>query len=101
MKQSVEAIGRKVAAAIKHGLTPLICIGETREQKDAGSSGAVLEEQVKGSLAQLNNEQKTSSILFAYEPVWAIGNHGTPASADYADKRQRHIIAIANKVLGH
>jgi len=96
-----ESIGRKVAAAVRHGLTPLICIGETREQRDAGRAESVLEEQVNGSLMLLNDKQKTAPILFAYEPVWAIGAGGTPASASYADKQQRHIVAVASKVLGH
>ena len=95
-----ETVGLKVAAAVKHGLTPLICIGETREQRDADRAETVLAEQVKTSLSQLSEEQKTAQILFAYEPVWAIGAGGTPASASCADKQQRHIVAVAHQVLG-
>ena len=60
----------------------------------------VLEEEVRGALSKLSDDQKQAEILFAYEPVWAIGENGIPASADYADARQAEIIAVAESVLG-
>ena len=48
----------------------------------------------------LSDDQKAAPILLAYEPVWAIGENGIPASADYADDRQAEIIAVAEDVLG-
>ena len=95
-----ETVGRKTRAAARHGLTPLICIGETLAQREAGRARAVLETQVRGALAKLDAAQKSAPILFAYEPVWAIGVNGIPASSGYADARQAEIIAVAEDALG-
>ncbi|ROU03462.1 triose-phosphate isomerase [Histidinibacterium lentulum] len=93
-----ETVGLKVAAALRHGLTPLICIGETLEDRESGRAGDILAAQVRGALAGAAGSG--APILLAYEPVWAIGEHGTPASADYADARQAEIGAFAEEVLG-
>jgi len=95
-----ETVGRKVESAIRHGLIPLICIGETLADKESGQAVSVLEKEVRGALQFLSDDQKNASILFAYEPVWAIGERGVPASAEYADARQADILDVAQKVLG-
>ncbi|SDY96108.1 triosephosphate isomerase [Jannaschia faecimaris] len=95
-----ETVGRKVQAAVRHGLTPLICIGESGADKDAGRAAEVLSGQVRTALARLSEDQKAAPILLAYEPVWAIGTGGTPATPDYADARQAEIAAVATKMLG-
>lgn len=95
-----ETIGLKVESAVRHGLIPLICIGETLAEREAGRAAKVLETQVRGALAKLTGLQKQAKILLAYEPVWAIGVNGIPASSDYADARQAEIIAVAQDVLG-
>lgn len=95
-----ETVGLKTEAAIRHGLAPLICVGETLAEREAGHAAAVLERQVRGALLRLEGRQKHAPILFAYEPVWAIGVNGVPASSDYADARQAEIIAVAADVLG-
>lgn len=95
-----ETVGLKVEAAVRHGLIPLICIGETLEERRAGRAAAVLERQVRGALGHLTGAQKDAAVLLAYEPVWAIGVNGIPATSDYADARQAEIIAIAQDVLG-
>lgn len=95
-----DTVGLKVEAAVRHGLTPLICIGETLADRESGRAPDVLAAEVRGALGRLTSGQKTSPILLAYEPVWAIGEHGIPASADYADARQAEIIEVANEVLG-
>jgi L-erythrulose 1-phosphate isomerase len=95
-----ETVGLKVAAAIRHGLTPLICIGETAADKQSGRADEVLEKEVRGALGSLSSEQRGAPILLAYEPVWAIGESGVPASADYADARQDRIISVAEGILG-
>ena len=93
-------VGLKVESAVRHGLIPLICIGETLAQRESGQAAQVLETQVRGALAKLSDAQKSAPILLAYEPVWAIGAHGIPATSDYADARQAQIIAVAQAVLG-
>jgi len=93
-------VGLKVEAAVRHGLIPLICIGETLAERQAGRAQEVLENQVRGALSKLTGAQKTAEILLAYEPVWAIGVNGIPATSDYADARQAEIIAVAEGILG-
>lgn len=95
-----ETVGLKTQAAVRHGLVPLICIGETLSEREGGQATAVLERQVRGALSQLAPEQRTAEILLAYEPVWAIGEKGIPATSDYADARHAEIIAVAEDVLG-
>ena len=95
-----ETVGLKTEAAIRHGLTPLICIGETLAQRQEGRAAEVLAAQVRGALGKLEGAQKSTPILLAYEPVWAIGVNGIPATSDYADARQAEIIAVAQEVLG-
>jgi triosephosphate isomerase len=95
-----ETVGLKVEAAVRHGLTPLICVGETLADKHSGRAAEVLAAEVRGALTRLGDELKSSPILFAYEPVWAIGDKGVPASPEYADARQAEIIAVAQELLG-
>ncbi len=94
-----ETIGLKVEAAVRHGLIPLICIGETLAQREAGRATEILAAQVTGALSKLSATQKSAQILLAYEPVWAIGANGIPATSDYADARQAEIIATAETML--
>jgi triosephosphate isomerase len=61
----------------------------------------VLERQVRAALGLLDDAQKSATVLLAYEPVWAIGEHGIPATSDYADKRHAEISAVANDMMGH
>ncbi|WP_201455715.1 triose-phosphate isomerase [Tropicimonas marinistellae] len=95
-----ETVGLKTEAAVRHGLIPLICIGETLEERESGRAQEVLEAEVRGALGKLDAAQKSAPILLAYEPVWAIGVNGIPATSDYADARQAEIIAVAEDVLG-
>jgi len=84
---------------VRHGLIPLICIGETWEEREAGQAETVLRAQVEGALAKLTGDQKSARILLAYEPVWAIGADGTPASAQYASQQHGLIKSVAAQVL--
>ncbi|SCB49239.1 triose-phosphate isomerase [Rhizobium multihospitium] len=95
-----ETVGLKTEAAVRHGLIPLICIGETLEDRESGRATEILSEQVVGALSKLSDAQKQAEILLAYEPVWAIGEKGIPAEPSYADARQAEIIAVAQKALG-
>lgn len=95
-----ETVGLKVEAAVRHGLVPLICIGESLEDRESGRAAEVLAGEVRGALGKLSQAQKAAPILLAYEPIWAIGERGIPATSDYADARQAEIIAVAEEVLG-
>jgi triosephosphate isomerase len=92
-------VGLKTEAAVRHGLVPLICVGETLDERESGRAEAVLTAQTEGALARLSPEQVRAPILFAYEPVWAIGEKGIPASADYADRQQSLIKRVAATIL--
>lgn len=95
-----ETIGLKAVAAVRHGLVPLICIGETLEERDMGRAQAVLTTQITGALEQVAQEDRDAPLLLAYEPVWAIGADGIPATASYADARHAEIIATAEALMG-
>jgi L-erythrulose 1-phosphate isomerase len=95
-----DTVGLKTEAAVRHGLIPLICIGETAQEKADGRADVVLRRQVEGALHRLSGTQKSAPILLAYEPVWAIGEGGTPASPDYANARHAEIIRVAEGVTG-
>ena len=94
-----QSVGYKTAAAIKHGLIPLICIGETLAERESGKAQAVLRAQVTAALEPLVSLDVTPPVLLAYEPVWAIGKSGIPASADYADARHQEIRHLARTIL--
>ena len=92
-------VGLKTAAALRHGLLPLVCVGETLAERDAGRADEVLREQVLSALQFLDSAALSQPVLLAYEPVWAIGVNGIPASADYAGRQQQLIGDAAASVL--
>jgi triosephosphate isomerase len=79
-----ELVNRKAKAVLGAGMRPIVCVGETLEQREAGQNADVVEGQVRGSLAGLRGEQ-VAGLVVAYEPVWAIGT-GRAATADDAQE---------------
>jgi len=77
-----ELINRKVKTALRHRLTPILCVGETQEQHDSGATLAVIVRQLQGGLQDVAEAEVTSMVI-AYEPVWAIGTgrNATPEQA--------------------
>ena len=77
-----EGVNRKLKTALAHGLLPIVCVGETEAEYDAGQTEQVVGGQVRGCLAGLTAEQ-VAGLVIAYEPVWAIGTGkaATPAGA--------------------
>lgn len=90
---------QKVKAALSHGITPLLCIGETAEQKENGISEEILRIQIKTGLRDVSGEQ-LQNLWVAYEPVWSIGVGGTPATADYAEKMHKAIKRVLEELYG-
>lgn len=74
-------INAKVKCALSFGLTPILCCGETQEQRDSGQTESVVDTQLRGGLASLTPEEM-SKLIVAYEPVWAIGTGKVATSAD-------------------
>jgi triosephosphate isomerase len=86
-------VNRKVGAALKAGLVPIVCVGETLAEREAGKTSAVVSDQFLGSLAGISGAQITG-IVIAYEPVWAIGTGkvATPAQAEEVHAELRRVI---------
>ncbi len=92
-------INKKLLSALDNGFRPLLCIGETKEQKDVGDAVKTLRLQLKIGLDGVK-EEDIERIMVAYEPVWAIGVEGIPASPDYAEEIHREIRFILLDLLG-
>jgi len=82
-------VNRKVTTAIAAGLTPIVCIGETLEQRDHNETLSVLDRQLKDGLDAVRSDQ-VADLVIAYEPVWAIGT-GRNATAAQAAEAHAHI----------
>ena len=88
-----EMVNRKVRAALEAKLRPIVCVGETLDQRDKGNVEKILSIQLRGSLAGLTPKELQETVI-AYEPVWAIGTgrNATPQQAQEAHAFIRHIL---------
>lgn len=94
-----ESVNRKVMAAFKHGLTPIVCVGESLEEREAGQTNALVGEQVKKALQGLD-EAQVKQVVIAYEPIWAIGT-GKSSSAEDANEVCAHIRQVVADVFSN
>ncbi|MDV6378430.1 triose-phosphate isomerase [Sporosarcina sp. GW1-11] len=76
-----ETVNKKVLAAFKHHLTPIVCVGETLEQREMHETVSIVSEQVTAAFASVTAEQAKQSVI-AYEPIWAIGTGKTATAED-------------------
>jgi triosephosphate isomerase len=88
-----ETVNKKIRAAFSHGLTPIICIGESLEQNEAGMTSAVVNQQVRAGLGGLSQEQG-EKLVIAYEPIWAIGT-GLAATPEDANAIHKNVVRKA------
>ena len=79
-----ETVNKKVKAAFEYGLKPIVCVGETLEQRESGKVEEIITNQTKLALDGLTNEQVENTII-AYEPIWAIGTGKTATKEDAND----------------
>ena len=93
-----ETVNKRLKAALAAGLTPMVCIGELLEERESGSTEAVLETQLKGGLAGLSNEEM-EKIVVAYEPVWAIGT-GKTATPEMAEETHAYVRSVITEMFG-
>jgi triosephosphate isomerase len=94
-----ETVALKTCAALKHGLTALVCIGDTKVEFDAGETAAALERQVRALLKYVAG-QASGRVIIAYEPVWSIGEGGIPATPEFANAQHIKIAALVKSMTG-
>lgn len=92
-KETDEDVNLKVKKALESGLTPIVCFGETLDERNGNMAYSVVERQIFGALSELD-EEEVSRIIFAYEPVWAIGT-GVSATSDQAEE----MISFAKRII--
>lgn len=88
-----ETVNRKVGAALKAGLTPIVCVGETLDQYESGQTAEVVRRQIKEGLAGIDSAD-AAKLIVAYEPVWAIGT-GKASSGENANQVHQQVIRPA------
>ena len=95
-----DTVALKTAAALHHGLIPLVCVGDTREEYEAKRTAEVLAAQVRAAVSKITPEA-AAGVVFAYEPVWSIGEHGTPAEPGFANEQHLRIKQVLRDATGH
>lgn len=93
-----ETVNKKVKSAFNYNLKPIVCVGETLEQKELGKTNEIITNQTKLALEGLNEEQVKNTII-AYEPIWAIGTGKTATSED-ANNSIKEIRKEIEKIYG-
>ncbi len=91
-----EIVATKAAAVLAHEMTPIVCVGETLDERESGHAATIVEAQVVGSLKFIEGE-KLDGLVIAYEPVWAIGT-GVTASAEDAQEMCSHIRSVVGSI---
>lgn len=89
--ESLDVVRDKVAAAVRNGITPILCVGETQEERHAKETRQVLHDQIVSALSNLTSED-IETIVIAYEPVWAISTFGGELAKPSDIKRELEFI---------
>ena len=93
-----ETVNKKTKQALKHGLLPIVCVGELLAEREAGKTNEVNERQLKGAYAGISAEDAAKTVI-AYEPVWAIGT-GKVATVEQAQEAQAYIRKVMTDLYG-
>lgn len=93
-----EVVNKKVHAAFENGLTPIICVGESLEERENGTTNQVVDTQTVAALSGLTEDQ-VKQVVIAYEPIWAIGT-GRTATAEQANETIGYIREVIARVYG-
>jgi triosephosphate isomerase (TIM) len=97
--ESLEEIQDKIAAAYRNGITPILCVGETKTERINKETNQVLEDQMSSALANITSSE-IENLVIAYEPVWAIGT-GEVATPDQAKEAVKIIRNCVTSMFGH
>ena len=93
-----ETVNQRIKAALKYGLKPIVCIGETLAEREGGVTNTVLEKQIRGAFADISAADM-DAITIAYEPVWAIGT-GKTATPEVAQETHAFIRSVLTALYG-
>ena len=93
-----ETVKQRIKAALKYGLKPIVCIGETLAEREGGVTNTVLEKQIRGAFADISAADM-DAVTIAYEPVWAIGT-GKTATPDVAQETHAFIRSVLTALFG-
>ena len=91
-----ETVNKKIKASLRQELIPIICVGENLEEREANHTFKVIQDQLKGSLAEISAQDLLRTVI-AYEPVWAIGT-GKTATPDQAQQAHKYIRDLLSKM---
>ena len=93
-----EMVNKKIKAALKHELTPIICVGENLQEREANNTFKVIEGHIQGALVDISAKDMLKSVI-AYEPIWAIGT-GKTATGEQAQEVHKFIRDLLRKIYG-
>lgn len=93
-----ETVNLKLKAAYRHGLKPILCVGETLEQREAGTTKEIIENQINKAFLEISADDAKDTVI-AYEPIWAIGT-GKTATSEEANETISQIRHMINELYG-
>lgn len=93
-----ETVNKKLKAAYRHGLIPILCVGESLEDREAGTTKSVIENQINKAFLDINDDEAQRTVI-AYEPIWAIGT-GKTATSEQANETISDIRNMINTLYG-
>ena len=94
-----ESVNKRVKGAIKSGLKVILCVGETKEERESGSTESIVKSHLVGGLKNISVDELLKNITIAYEPVWAIGT-GLNATVEQAVEVHRFIRVVVDSIYG-
>ena len=97
MNLLIKVLDKKAKKLLEVGISPIVCVGETLEERENGKMFEVVENQVRNSLADIAKEEIATKVVIAYEPIWAIGT-GKTATAEQANEMCKYIRDVVAKM---
>lgn len=88
-----EIVNKKAKKLLEKNIAPIVCVGETLEERESNKMFEIVENQVKASLAEIEKDSIKNKVVIAYEPIWAIGT-GKTATAEQANEMCKHIRSV-------